>query len=281
MGKYVWCSDIHLDHIDRDPSLVEFATKLIATEPVGVLITGDISNAQRLVYHLSVIERVVQRPVYFVLGNHDYYNGDIDSVRKSMQQLSNMSQFLKYLPLTPYVAVTPNTAIVGHDCWYDAQLGDPLHSRFLMNDWVMTKDFVQHSGGYKFMSMARDIKDRASLISHVQKLANEGVRHIHNGIKSAVRFHKNVIVMAHYPPFRESHIYNGKIGDDAAQPWFTCKMLGDMMLDAAKAYPGVNFTVLAGHTHGKYEAQPLPNLKVMVAGAEYGSPGPAGLIEVP
>src|SRR5262249_35847749 len=186
------------------------AESLIASEPPGIFITGDISNAQRLVYHLSVIERVAQRPVYFVLGNHDYYNGEIEPVRKSMRELTNLSQFLKYLPLSPYVALTPSTALVGHDCWYDAQLGDPLHSRFLMNDWVMTKDFVQHSGGYKFLSKMHDIRDRASLISQFQKLAHEGVQHIHNGIKAAARYHKNIVIMAHYPPFPESHLYNGK-----------------------------------------------------------------------
>jgi predicted MPP superfamily phosphohydrolase len=38
--------------------------------------------------------------------------------------------------------------------------------------------------------------------------------------------------------------------------------------------------VLCGHTHGEGEAQILPNLKVLTAGAEYGKPRLQGVIEV-
>lgn len=280
MSKYAWCTDIHLDHIDDDVRLVDFAKSLVTTEPPGIFITGDISNATRLVYHLSVIERVTQRPTFFILGNHDYYGGEIEPVRKAMRELTNMSQFLKYLPLSPYVALTPTTALVGHDGWYDALNGDGDKSRFMMNDWVAIKDFVPHSGGAQFMRMQRDLRDRAGLIAHARKLAHEGVLHVHNGIKSAARYHKSIIVLTHYPPFAESHIYNGQIGDSDAQPWFTSKMMGDMLMDASRAFPGVNFTVLAGHTHGKYDGRPAANLQVHVGGADYGRPGLAGLIEV-
>jgi hypothetical protein len=53
-----------------------------------------------------------------------------------------------------------------------------------------------------------------------------------------------------------------------------------MLLAASKAYPAVNFTVLAGHTHGKYDGKIAPNLRVLVGGADYGHPALAGLIEV-
>lgn len=280
MSKYAWATDIHLDHLRSDDDLVNFATQMVALDPPGVFITGDISNAQHLVYHLSALEKLVQRPIFFVLGNHDYYNGEIEVVRKAMRELSNMSQFLKYMPLNSYVALTPNTALVGHDGWYDAFYGDADRSRFMMNDWVLTKDFVQHSGGSQYMRTMGNVKDRASLISHVRKLAHEGVMHVHNGIKSAARYHKNIVVLTHYPPFPESHVYNGKQGDSDAMPWFTSKMMGDMLLDAAKAYPNVNFTVLAGHTHGKYDGTPVANLKVHVGGADYGRPALAGMVEI-
>jgi hypothetical protein len=103
-----------------------------------------------------------------------------------------------------------------------------------------------------------------------------------NGIKKAlaIKTIKNVIVLSHVPPFKETHVYNGKISDDYAQPWFTSKLLGDMLLDAARSYPNINFTVLAGHTHGKVEVSRLHNLHVKVAGAKYGSPRLADLIQV-
>lgn len=280
MSKYAWCTDIHLDHLRDDADVVDFTKKLVETEPSGILITGDISSAKRLIYHLSIVERVAQRPTYFVLGNHDFYNGDIQTVRKAMRELTNMSQYLKYLPLTSYVALSPGTALVGHDGWYDGLYGDALNSRFLMNDWVLIQDFIQHSGGGQFVGMMHNVKDKASLISMCQRLAHEGVTHVANGIKSAARYHKSIVVMTHFPPFRESHVYQGKVGDDHAQPWFTSKMMGDMLLSAAQTYPNISFTVLAGHTHGKYDGKPAPNLQVHVGGADYGRPALAGLIDV-
>jgi len=152
MTKYAWCSDIHLDHLKTEDQIVEFAERLVADNPAGVFITGDVSNAKQVVYHLSVFERVVQRPTYFVLGNHDYYGGDVEGVRKLMKELSNISPFLKYMPTLPYVGLSQATAVVGHDGWYDAMNGDWQASRFMMSDWIYIQDFLPHSGGPRFMS---------------------------------------------------------------------------------------------------------------------------------
>lgn len=278
MAKYAWATDIHLDHID-DPAIVRFAEGLVVTNPTGVFLTGDISNAKQLVYHLSVVERVVQRPTYFVLGNHDYYGGEIDEVQKLMKDVTPSSQFLKYVPLVQYVPLSPTTALVGHDGWYDALLGDQ-NSRFMMSDWKFIKNFVPFSGGSSHISLYHDVKDRYGLIEYCRQLAHKGVMHVHNGIKAAARTHKNIIVMTHFPPFAESHIHEGKQGDASAMPWFTSKMMGDLLLQAADAYPNVNFNVLCGHTHGSYNGKIKPNLEVHVGGADYGHPALAGLIDV-
>lgn len=279
MSKYAWCSDIHLDHLSSEDQIVGFSEQLVSDNPTGIFITGDVSNAKQLVYHLSVMERIIQRPIYFVLGNHDYYGGDIEGVRKTMRELHNISPFLKYMPTLPYIGLSPVTAVVGHDGWYDALNGDWQKSRFIMSDWGYIHDFVPHSGGPKFLSVG-NVAAKGGIVSLSRSLAHAGVMHVMDGIKSAVRYHKNVIVLTHFPPFAESHLHEGKMGDDHAQPWFTSKLMGDMLLDAARAYPGVNFTVLAGHTHGKYDGEFNKNLRVHVAGAEYGRPQLASSIEV-
>jgi predicted MPP superfamily phosphohydrolase len=281
MSKYTWTTDCHLDHLRADGDLIDFAQKLIEQDPPGIFITGDISNAQHVVYHLSALEKIVQRPIFFVLGNHDYYNGDIETVRKSMVQVTKISQFLKYMPATPFIPLSPMTALVGHDGWYDGLNGDAKNSNFILNDWVMTKDFVPHSGGHAYVNSTGKIKNRDALLSHLQKLAHEGVQHVHDGIKTAARHHhKQIIVMTHVPPFPETHMFRGKQGDDNAQPWFTSKLMGDMLLAASAAYPDIKFTVLAGHTHGGYDGNIRPNLEVHVGHAEYGLPSIAGMIEV-
>jgi len=279
MIKYSWITDIHLDHLRSEKQFIDFCHNVVANEPTGIFITGDISDAKNIVYHLSAFEKIVQRPVYYVLGNHDYYSGDIESVRKSMRELTNVSAYLKYAQLTGYHVLSPKTALVGHDGWYDGLNGNANRSRFMMNDWIMIRDYIQHSGGQRFLAEG-NIKDKPGLIAFSQKLAREGVIHVMNGIKSAAKYHKNIVVLTHFPPFPEAHIYHGEIGDSDAQPWFTSKLMGDMLLQAASTYPNIKFTVLCGHTHGKADYSPSPNLRVFVGKAEYGDPTLAGLIDI-
>lgn len=269
MAQYAWATDTHLDCLgDDNQRLLAFAESLIRDNPTGIFLTGDISNARDVVYKLSVIERVVQRPIYFVLGNHDYYGGEIDKVRQVMKELSNMSPFLKYMPTMPYYALSTSSAVVGHDGWYDAYNGDWKNSKFVMNDWYMIHDFMPVANA------------PGSIVALSRRLAHDAVKHVHDGIKQAVRYYKNIVILTHYPPFAESHIYNGSVGDDHAQPWFTSRMMGDMLLDAAKAFPTHSFFVLAGHTHGAYSGRHAPNLEVHVGGAEYNKPQLQRLIEV-
>lgn len=269
MTYYAWATDTHLDFLaNQQNAFLNFAESLVKDNPTGVFLTGDISTAKGLILHLSQIERVVQRPIYFVLGNHDYYGGSIEQVRKAMRELGNTSQFLRYMPTMPYYALSPSTAVVGHDGWYDAYHGDWQGSTFQMPDWTAIHEFREING------------NKATIVTQARKLAFEGVTHIHDGIKKAVRYHKNIIILTHYPPFKESHIYQGRVGDDSAQPWFTSKMLGDVLLDASKAFPTHTFTVLAGHTHGQFSGKIRDNLLVNVGGAEYNQPKLQGLVEV-
>lgn len=280
MGQLAWATDIHLDHVDN-AGLIAFAEALVQDEPEGVVITGDISESTQLVYHLSAVERVVQRPVYFVLGNHDFWGSSMDRVRDTVKRVCGNSQFLRHLPMLSYVPVSKTTALVGHECWYDAREGDPYGSTFMMNDWFFTEDFINESGGRAFMVKNGRLKNMSQLIEKCQKLSHAGVLHIRNGIAAAIKAkHTRIVVATHFPPFRESHVYNGKVGDDGAQPWYTNKQLGDVMLNAARSYPNVSFTVLAGHTHGAYVGNHAQNLEVRVGHADYGKPMKAGLISV-
>jgi hypothetical protein len=138
-----------------------------------------------------------------------------------------------------------------------------------MTDWNAIHDFLSVNGS------------KATIVAKARELAHAGVLHVQEGIKQAVRYHSNIIVLTHYPPYQESHIHEGRVGDMHAQPWFTCRMMGEMLRDAAKAYPNVKFTVLAGHTHGKYDGKIANNLEIHVGGAEYNQPALQGLIEVP
>lgn len=268
MESYAWATDIHLDHVSDPRQLAEFVRTLCPPTASGLFLTGDISVAKSLVWHLKVIEDAVKRPVYFVLGNHDFYGAPIDPVRKAMHELTTSSQFLRYMPVTPYQVLTPSTALVGADGWYDAQLGDWQSSSFQMTDWMAIQDFIAVNG------------NKATIVAKCRELAHASVTHAMNGIKQAVRYHKNVIVLTHVPPFQQAHVHEGRPSERTITPWFTSGMMGAMLLDAARSFPTVRFMVLCGHTHGMTSYEAASNLVVHVGGADYGRPQLQRVIEV-
>ncbi len=55
--------------------------------------------------------------------------------------------------------------------------------------------------------------------------------------------------------------------------FFSCRAVGDAVLDVMRPAHDVQLTILCGHTHSSGECQPLPNVKVLTGGAHYGEPG--------
>lgn len=273
-NSYAWLTDIHLDTVANDAQRMAFAESVKETGCTGVIITGDISTAPNIVLHLSQFERVVQRPVYFIAGNHDFYMGSVANGRTTLKELSNISSFLKYMSATQFVSLSNKTALVGHDGWYDAFNGEPRSERFDMSDWHLIGEYRSAIG--------RGQQSRTEAIINVSRqLAQEAADHIALGIKNAVATgHRNIIVATHVPPFAEAHIFEGRVGDAVHQPWFTSRLMGETLKSAAAAYPQVAFTTLCGHTHGAYEGMFSHNLKVLVGGAEYTKPVIQRLIDV-
>jgi predicted phosphohydrolase len=264
MTKLAWCSDIHLEFLD-DNSVMAFARQLQESNTEGVLITGDISNSQRLIYHLSALERGVGQRIFFVLGNHDYWGSSLENVRKNMHGLHNVSQYLKYMTELSYVPVTPITAVVGDDGWYDANYGNWKTTLLKLNDWQNTHDFIQVGGAANV----------AAVVGVARKIAHEGTTHLMNSIKAAIRYHKHLIVITHVPP------YSQLAGPAEGIPWFSNKYMGDMLTAAAAAYPNIKFTVLCGHSHYESVINVSANMTVRSAAATYGKPAIAGIIDAP
>lgn len=280
--KLSWATDIHLDHVD-DQTLINFGESVRAEDSEALIITGDISNAKDVVYHLSSLEKVVKKRVYFVLGNHDYYGSTIANVRKVMSELSSMAELLKYMPTISYVPLSKKTALIGHDGWYDALYGNYKSSRFAMNDWRAIGEFY-NAGALMMLPRPYSVGYEVNydkVVKVAQSLAQDAVAHVSRSIKEAVRYHDTIVIITHVPPFAESHIYEGKVGEPDKQPWYTSKMMGDMLLRAANIYTNVRFEVFAGHTHGKFDGKIRDNLHVHVGHSAYGSPKSQGVIELP
>ena len=121
--KLVWMTDIHLEFITA-PYFVHIMKQVRETQAEGLIITGDISNAYQLITDLKNLSDSVDFPIYFVLGNHDYYSGSFSRVTNRVRRLTRSVKNLKWLTVEDAIELTPTTCIIGHDGWYDGGYGN-------------------------------------------------------------------------------------------------------------------------------------------------------------
>lgn len=276
--KIAWATDIHLDHVDDAESVVQNLCSL-SRGCESIILTGDLSLSNTIIHHLSMFDQLSEKPVYFVLGNHDYYFSDIRTVRRRVVDACRSMSYVRYLASVPYMRLQNQVALVGHDGWYDAMNGNPGSDGILMNDWVRIHDFsaaIRSSVGGKTI-------DKSVIVQVSRAICVASANHIANGIKAAIRDkYDRIIVATHVPPFKESYNGNKHYGLDSsvALPWYTSKIMGDMLWSAAKTYPHVHFTILSGHAHSHYDQDLLNNLNVRVGKSAYGTPQIAGYVDI-
>lgn len=276
--RLAWATDIHLDSVgDAYKKSLELSKSSSGCD--AFLITGDISVSPLIIDHLRMLEEALQKPFYFILGNHDYYFSDIISTRRRVAQECRTLSYARYLATTPYVGISPGVALVGHDGWYDAMNGDLRNNDIVMNDWLKIADFSSAIRS----SFTGKILDKSVITSVARSICKGSIAHISSGIKAAIKDkNSHIIVMTHVPPFKESYNSDKHRGTDSssALPWYTSKMMGDTLLAASIAYPHVKFTVLSGHTHSNYDNDLRNNLNVRVGKSQYGAPQIAGFIDI-
>ena len=264
MKRVAWLTDVHLNFLE-DVDRRQFVESIAATSPDAVLVGGDIGESPDVAQYLEEMADIVRRPIHFVLGNHDFYRGSIAETRERVSELAAGSDHLVYLSAADVVELTPTTALVGHDGWADARLGDFYGSRILLNDFLLIEEL-------HLLNAERDDLDRPRLEPVLNALGDEAAEHFARALPAALESHRRVIALTHVPPFRESAWHQGKPSDDQWLPFFACKAVGDCFLQAMRDRPDRELLVLCGHTHGSGETQVLENLRVVTGGAKYREP---------
>ncbi len=271
-----WATDIHLDQCDTE-HFDAFIESIQSVAPQGLCLTGDLSEATTLERDLCGIADRLEIPVYFVLGNHDYYHGSIAEVRQEMRKLSTRHPFLRWLPAVGKVALNTNTTLIGHGGWGDGGNGNIQKSWIRLQDFRKIKELMDANGHDESWTL-EERKNRPitpELITLLKQLGQEGAEHIkpllYEVLRDASAPH-HVVLLMHAPPFRETCLYGTEMADDHWAAHFTCKAMGDVIEDAAKTFPQHQITVLAGHTHNVCDVSYRDNLRVCVGAAEYGSP---------
>ncbi len=268
--KLAWATDIHLDHAKNTVQHKFYES--VKEQADALVLTGDIAESPSIGRVLTVMEMLVERPIYFVLGNHDYYRGSIADTRFYVAQVVGESRRLVYLSQAGVVELTPSTALVGHDGWADGRLGDLDGSDVILNDFLLI-DELKHWRDHTL--------DKPALRQALQALGDEAAGYLKSVLAPAARQYPKVIVATHIPPFREAARYQGRPSADDYLPFFSCKAVGDVLVEAARSHPECQILVLCGHTHGGGEIQVAENLRVVTGPAEYGRPEIQQIIQVP
>ncbi|OGT51755.1 MAG: serine/threonine protein phosphatase [Gammaproteobacteria bacterium RIFCSPHIGHO2_12_FULL_42_13] len=267
--KLVWLTDIHINFLDKDERIL-FYQKIMRKKCNALLISGDIAEGSNIIDLLTEMADAIQKPIYFVLGNHDYYFSSVANVIKDITRLTKTHSGLYWLNISGIQMLNENTILLGQDGWADGRLGDYQNSQVVLNDSRLIAELFQQK-----------ILGKNKLLQKMQSLADSDAKNLKSDLLKAITSKpKKIIILTHVPPFKEACLYQGKISGDDWLPFFGSKATGDVLLEIAGQNLDVEFLVLCGHTHGKACYSPLHNLMVKAGGAEYYQPKIQEVIEI-
>ena len=121
--RLAWVTDVHLDFLSDD-EVRAFCRQFARRGLDALAISGDIAEARSLEHALPLVADELRVPIYFVLGNHDFYNGSIAEVRQQMAALTRTDSGIHWLPARGIGSLGDGHAVVGHDGWADGRHGD-------------------------------------------------------------------------------------------------------------------------------------------------------------
>jgi len=255
--RLAWVTDIHINFV-KPGDFRQFLDSVAATQADAYLVSGDIGEAPQLPMYLKSLADAWRKPVYFVLGNHDYYKSTFARVTETVRLLAKNLKGLTWLNDVPFVPLTPTLALVGHDGWADGRCGDYANSRVELADFTNIEDFAK--------------LDRAGHLRVMQERAQAAADHLRTNLAAALDKHTQALVVTHIPPFAGAAWHEGKPSEPDWQPFFASQVAGEALLAVMQARPDRSAAVLCGHTHSGGVYQPLPNLTVYTGAACYGAP---------
>ena len=247
-----WATDIHLNFLD-DEEVKAFASSIDAD---GLVLSGDISEAIPLLKHLKLLADGANCPIYFVLGNHDFYKGSIEAVQGDLRALDDPR--LVWLSERGAIELSPKTVLLGCDGWGDARYGNYDESPVRLNDFILIEELSGLS--------------KPALKAKLRALGDRWGAWVREHLPPALEKYEEILFVTHVPPFDGACWHLGKVSDENWLPHFTCKAVGDALLDAAKQHPTRQIRVLCGHTHSSGRMNAAPNLEVLTGAARYGRP---------
>lgn len=262
--RLAWTSDIHLNHVGLR-AWDQWVHSIKESSVDAVLISGDISEADDVVFQLRRLAETLRRDIYFVLGNHDFYYSSIAATRRAVSEVARDIDSLCYLTDSSPIELATGHFLLGEDGWGDGTVGDFHNSPVRLNDFQSILDF-QRVTPTRWLEL-------------IQQQGAESAERLRGKLKTLVGKAHRATVVTHVPPFRESCWYEGHTTDDNWAPFFVCGQVGRELLAFSEANPSIQMQVLCGHTHHAGLAKLRPNLVVHTAKAIYGAPAVEEIVE--
>ena len=235
--QIVLIADPHLDHVDATKKMA-FVDK-VNTINLPKFILGDISTSRFLVDDVNLFTG----DIHYVLGNHDFYGSDINSVTRSVLHDK------RYMEAYPNV-VYGDTTIIGVNGWAWCEGYDHY---FPINDFALIENFKTSPHREK-EAMYHSFNSSIVLRSKLGKVKT-----------------KNLIVITHVPLHKDTCFYDGVLQTKEYLPYFYNEMMGYELSQYCTKNPDVNVTTYSGHTHHNASLK-IGNLSLNVLGAKYGEP---------
>jgi Icc-related predicted phosphoesterase len=256
--RLAFCSDLHLNFLSRD-FIVNFAKTLNLSNSDAIVITGDIAEGDSLQTTLEILALYINKPIYYIHGNHDFYNCYIQQVRDVSQELTEKHDELFWLQCKGPIKLTDDVCLIGNDGFYDGRLGRYTGGRYTFDllDFSAIKDFSRFS--------------RNELYYMFNRLADESALMIENSLEEGFKNYKHVILATHCPPIEELAKYKGNPTEEYALPFFCSKAIGDVIKKVAAKHLDKEITILCGHTHDAASHQEK-NISGYCAKAHYSYP---------
>jgi|LakMenEpi03Aug12_release.lakeMendotaPanAssembly.Ray.scaffolds.fasta_scaffold04997_17 predicted phosphohydrolase len=263
--QLIWVTDPHLNFVSfgRWERWIESIKRQNSD---GLLITGDITEAEDLTFQLERIVDHLQIPIYFVLGNHDYYRGSIASVRERIDTFCRQSPNAIYLTHHDPIAFDSGWVLVGHDGWADGLFGNAQETTVRLNDFRLIGDY----SGLTYQEV----------LEMMAMLARQASEELSMKLEAACSLGTKVLIATHVPPFSDACLYNNLPSDDQWLPFFASKTIGDCCLAFANRFPSHLFHVVCGHSHHRARVRITNNLTVWTGGAEYREPAIERVIDL-
>lgn len=264
--RVAWTTDIHLNFVwDKergafDEEYDDFINSIVDSDVDLVLVGGDIAEGPELIAYLERLAKsLAPRPLYFVLGNHDFYRSSLVKVRSDVTEICQARSDLVYLTAANApIALTKRVALVGNDGWADGRFGELEWSRAKISDYTYIKELVEAGE-----------EGRRQILN---ALGDTAAAQLLPVLEAAVQQYPEVVLLTHVPPWLEASRYRGQVSNYEYAPHFTSKVMGEMIVGVMNGAPQCRLTVLCGHTHHPAEHRPAPNIVCFAGQAEYGTP---------